>query len=156
MLILILIVIVFNVTAFLIPKRLTAIEMLTTTLFAMFLQLITDNYLSLKYHLYGYFNKGADWGSVIYFFGIYPAINIIFLNFFPYKKGFKKKVLYLFIWGVIAMVYETIFIWSGTFYLNGWKQSYSLVAYPVLYVILILFHKFTMKIIEKSRNERGN
>ncbi|MEK4870675.1 MULTISPECIES: hypothetical protein [Bacillaceae] len=57
MLVLILIVILFNGIAFFIPKRLTPIEMLTTTLFAMFLQLITDTYLDLKYDLYGYFRR---------------------------------------------------------------------------------------------------
>ena len=49
MLVLILIVILFN--------GMTPIEMLTTTLFAMFLQLITDTYLDLKYDLYGYFRR---------------------------------------------------------------------------------------------------
>lgn len=154
MLVLILIVILFNGIAFFIPKRLTPIEMLTTTLFAMFLQLITDTYLDLKYDLYGYFRKGADWESFIYILGIYPAINVIFLNYFPYKEGVKTKIIYVFIWGVIAMVYETIFIWSGTFYLNGWKQIYSVFTYPVLYVILMLFHQFSVKMIEKSTRDR--
>ena len=153
MLILILIVILFNTVAYFIPKRLTPIEMLTTTLLAMLLQLLTDNYLSLKYDLYGYFDKGADWESLIYIFGIYPAINIIFLNFFPYKKGWKKQVLYLFVWSVIAMVYEAIFIWSGTFYLNGWRRIHSIFTYPVLYFVLLLFHSFTLKMTEKSRKE---
>lgn len=153
---LIVMVILFNAIAYFIPKRLTPIEILTTTLFATLLQLLTDTYLSLKYDYYGYFDKGPDWATIIYIIGIYPAINVIFLNFFPYKNSLMKKIVYIFIWGVIAMVYETLFIWSGTFYLNGWKQAYSIFTYPVLYVILMLFHKFMVKIIDKSKRIRND
>ena len=153
MLVLILIVLLFNMIAFLIPKRISPIEILTTTLFAMLIQLLTDIYLSLKYNIYGYFEKGPDWESFIYILGIYPAVNIIFLNYFPYKKRPRNKVLYVFVWVVIAMVFETIFIWSGTFYLNGWKQSYSIFTYPVLYVMLLLFHQLTVKWMKRSRKE---
>ncbi|MEQ2464800.1 hypothetical protein ACTQ5K_25105 [Niallia sp. Sow4_A1] len=58
-------VILFNAIAYFIPKRLTAIELLTTTLFATFLQLVTDTFLDLKYDLYGYFRIGVDWESLI-------------------------------------------------------------------------------------------
>lgn len=153
MLVLILIVLLFNMIAFLIPKRISPIEILTTTLFAMLIQLLTDIYLSLKYNIYGYFEKGPDWESFIYILGIYPAVNIIFLNYFPYKKRPRNKVLYVFVWVVIAMVFETIFIWSGTFYLNGWKQSYSIFTYPALYVMLLLFHQLTVKWMKRSRKE---
>lgn len=153
MLVLILIVLLFNTIAYSIPKRLTPIEMLTTTLFAMLIQLLTDIYLSLKYNIYGYFEKGPDWESFIYILGIYPAVNIIFLNCFPYKKRLRNKVVYVFVWVVLAMIFETIFIWSGTFYLNGWKQSYSIFTYPVLYVTLLLFHQFTVKLVKRSRRE---
>ncbi|MEQ2464799.1 CBO0543 family protein [Niallia sp. Sow4_A1] len=88
--------------------------------------------------------------------GIYPAINVIFLNYFPYKSGLHKKIVYIFTWGVIAMVYETFFIYTGTFYLNGWKQFYSIFTYLVLYVFLMLFHKLTVRMIERSRRERSD
>lgn len=104
------------------PKRLSAIELLTTTLFAMYLQLMTDVFLSLKYNLYGYFDKGVDWATLIYMFGIYPAINVLFLNYYPYKNKIIKSALYILVWSIFAMVYETIFLWSGTFYIEGWKR----------------------------------
>ncbi|MEK4870696.1 hypothetical protein [Niallia sp. FSL W8-1348] len=44
-------VIIFNLIAYLIPKRISPMVLLATTLFAMYLQLITDVYLGLKYHL---------------------------------------------------------------------------------------------------------
>lgn len=131
-------------------KRLSPIELLTTTLFALYLQLITDVFLSLKYNLYGYFDVGVDWGALIYIFGIYPAINVIFLNYYPYKSGVIKSGLYILAWSIFAMVYETIFIWSGTFYIEGWKQIYSLILYPILYIILMVFHRLTQYMRTKS------
>lgn len=150
MLILISTVIIFNLIAFLIPKRLSPMVLLATTLFAMYLQLITDVYLGLKYQLYGYFNKGVNWSTLIYAFGIYPAINVVFLNYYPYGKKIYKHAIYILSWSILAMGYETLFIWTGTFYLNGWKQFYSLLVYPILYIILMVFHKISVKFIIKS------
>jgi hypothetical protein len=41
-------------------------EILTTTLFAEALQVMTDIFLDLKYDLYGYFHKGVDAGGLMY------------------------------------------------------------------------------------------
>ncbi|PGT80495.1 CBO0543 family protein [Bacillus sp. AFS040349] len=122
MIILISTVLILNLIVVFMPKRLSAIELLTTTLFAMYLQLMTDVFLSLKYNLYGYFDKGVDWATLIYMFGIYPAINVLFLNYYPYKNKIIKSALYILVWSIFAMVYETIFLWSGTFYIEGWKR----------------------------------
>jgi hypothetical protein len=144
MLILIVTVIVFNLIAYIIPKRISKLEILTTTLFASYLQVMADIYLCLKYDFYGYFDKGVDWGTLIYIFGIYPAINIVFLNYYPYGKILYKQAVYILGWSILAMLYETLFIWSGTFYLNGWKHIYSLIVYPILYIFLMSFHKLTL------------
>ncbi|GAY78630.1 hypothetical protein NBRC111894_4184 [Sporolactobacillus inulinus] len=84
MLFLIFTVIIFNGLVVFAPKKLSAIEIIVTTLFAMYLEAIVDIYLDLKYDLFGYFFKGVDWRSLLYLFGIYPAINLLFLNFFPF------------------------------------------------------------------------
>jgi hypothetical protein len=83
MLTLIIIVVLFNGFAIFIPKRMTGIEIAATSLFAMYLQVNNDVFLDLKFHLYGYFQKGLDFRSLIYLLGIYPAVNIVYLNYFP-------------------------------------------------------------------------
>ncbi|WP_462412806.1 CBO0543 family protein [Neobacillus sp. Marseille-QA0830] len=153
MLILILTVIVFNSIVIFIPKRLSGIEFLTTTIFAMLLQMMVDVFLDLKYDLYGYFGKGVDWETLIYIFGIYPAINIVFLNFYPYEKKLIFKFGYILAWGVLAMVYETIFQWTDTFYLNGWKRGYSVILYPILYIMLMFFHKVTLHYLSRYKED---
>ena len=41
------------------PKRISWIEMSTTSLFVMFLGSVADVYLDVKYNLYGFFTKGV-------------------------------------------------------------------------------------------------
>ncbi|WP_243449949.1 hypothetical protein [Neobacillus terrae] len=90
---LILMVILFNLVVIIFTKRISGIEILTTILFAEALQVMTDIFLDLKYALYGYYHKSVDKGGLIYIFGIFPAVNIGFLNFFPNKKPLINKVI---------------------------------------------------------------
>ncbi|MEI2467698.1 hypothetical protein V8V74_26025, partial [Niallia taxi] len=69
----------------------------------------------------------------------------------PYRKQLYKQTIYILLWSALAMLYEKLFILSGTFYLNGWKHIYSVFTYPVLYIVLMLFHKTIMKYIKESK-----
>lgn len=145
-------VIVFNLVAILIPKRISGIKIITTTLFSLYLEIMTNVFLDLKYDLYGYFNKGVDWEGLIYILGVYPPVNILFLNYFPYKKKMLNKAIYIFGWSVFADVYELLFLWSGTFYYNGWKFWYSIIIYPILYIILVGFYKYVHYLLRKNQH----
>jgi hypothetical protein len=149
---LVLSVIVFNLITILIPKRISGVEILTTTLFSLYLETMTNVFLDLKYDLYGYFNKGVDWEALIYILGIYAPVNIVFLNYFPYKKKILNKVIYILGWSVFAYMYELLFLWSGTFYYNGWKYWYSIIIYPILYIILVGFYKYVHYLSRKNRH----
>ncbi|MDQ0201856.1 CBO0543 family protein [Neobacillus ginsengisoli] len=151
MVFLILSVIIFNLIAIFIPKRISGIEILTTTLFSSFLELIANILWDLKYDLYGYFNKGVDFKGFIFVFGIYPAINIVFLNFFPFKKNMIRKVIYISCWSLFANIYELLFLWSKTFYYNGWKFWYSIIIYPILYIILIGFYQYVSYLLRRNQ-----
>lgn len=65
-------VIVGNLIAILIPKRLTKIEMYATSAFAVIFDLIVDIYIDIRLNLYGYFNPGPDYQTLIIVFGLYP------------------------------------------------------------------------------------
>lgn len=153
MLFLIFSVIVFNFFAVFIPKRISGIEILTTTLFALLFEFIVDSIFDFKYDLYGYFNKGVDYTGFIYVFGIYPAVNIVFLNLFPFKKDLINKVIYIFCWSMLAIIYELLFLWSKTFYYNGWNIWYSAIAYPFILTILFCFYKYSHYLLKKYRNK---
>ncbi|UJZ87683.1 hypothetical protein L3V65_01160 [Heyndrickxia coagulans] len=152
MVFLIILMIVLNLFAFLMPKKFSGAEMLCTTLFAMCLELIVNLFLDLKYDLFGYFTKGVDWKALCYLFGIYPAINITFINFCPNR--FRTRFLYIAGWTIVAMVFEFLFIMTGTFYYNGWKPVYSAIAYPILFCILALFYKIVHLLLLKNTLNR--
>lgn len=131
-------IIILNLIVIISPKQLSLQEMYATSLFTAVLQLITDVFLDLGYDLYGYFGKGVDSLALIVIFGVYPAINILFLNFYPYKKSFVGKCIYILCWSVFSVFYEWLSIKSGYFYHNGWNYWYSALCYPILFGILIL------------------
>lgn len=122
----------------LIPKRLPWSEMYTTSLFACLFATMVDVYLDIKLNLYGFFQHGADWAYIPILFTIYPAFNIIFLNFFPYKKPLIHKIAYIFGFSVACGIFEYIATFTGTFYHNGWKLWHSLISYPIIFLILVL------------------
>jgi hypothetical protein len=152
MIFLIMSIIFFNLFCFLVPKRLTWIEIVTTTWFGMFFELIVNVYLDLKYDLYGYFNKGVDWETLIIIFGVFPQLNYLVLNFYPYSKGLMRLLIYLLTWDILAVGYEQLSILAGFFYYNGWKWWYSAIAYPPIILILGYNLRFIRWIISISRS----
>jgi hypothetical protein len=141
---------VFSFYSIFMPKKLTPIEIFSTVFFAMTLQDNVDVYLDLNLNLYGYFSKGPQWSVLIAIIGIYPAINTIFLNYYPFHKSVIYKLRYIFIWSVLAILYEFLAVKSGYFYHNGWSYWYSAFCYPVLFYILVIVLKIVRKLLRKS------
>jgi len=136
----------FNLIAFFIPKTLTKLEIYTTSLFSLILSGTADLFLDAKFNLYHYFHESLQLIDYITMIGIYPAINIIFLNLYPKKKNYKAKILYFIIWSLFATIYEYIAKETSLFSHHGWKIWYSAVIYPILFYILLLNLKFIRKL----------
>ncbi|MHB8076016.1 CBO0543 family protein [Desulfosporosinus fructosivorans] len=143
-------VLLLNVIAIIIQKKITMIEVYTTSLFVLTLGLTTDIIFDLKYNFYGHFNKGPDLLGLLAIFGIYPSANIIMLNYFPYHKHLKVKILYILIASGAYLFYEWLSLKSGYFYYTVWKLWYSALCYPVLISILAL----NLTIIKKIKKEK--
>src|SRR5699024_9869131 len=118
------------------------VEMYITSWFALTFVLTVDIYLSYKLGLYGYFTKGTiHWKTLIIQFGVFPAYNAIFLNFFPTKK--HHQAFYILGHSVICVVYEWITILTGAFHYNNWNIVYSALLYPLILLILYWNLKLT-------------
>jgi len=127
----------------LIPKRLTGFEIYVTSLFAATFGAMVDMFLDVKLNWYGFLSKGIDWSYLFIFFVIYPAASTIFLNFFPFKKTWSKRLIYILFFSVITTVFEFIASkYSNVFYHNDWKLIYSAVCYPFIYLIMALHFKY--------------
>ncbi|TCP22686.1 hypothetical protein EV207_13428 [Scopulibacillus darangshiensis] len=134
-------------------KRMTRIEMYSTSLFAIILTYTVDQILGEQYHLYGYFHEQAEYKDFIVILGIYPAINILFLNYFPFHKKITFKILYFILWSAFALFYEWLSVKLGLFFYHGWKLWYSAPIYPILYLLLIANLMFTRKINKTNNKE---
>ncbi|RDU35976.1 hypothetical protein DRW41_15390 [Neobacillus piezotolerans] len=130
---------------FLIPKRLSVMEMYTTSLFASLFGVVTDLFLGVKLNLYGYLNKRVDWEYFLILLFVYPAANILYLNFYPHSGGVLKKALYIILSTCIVGLMEYISIQTNVFNYRGWNIWYSLIAYPIIFIILAL----NLKVIRK-------
>jgi hypothetical protein len=131
-----------NSFAIISKKRITKIEIYTTSLFALTLSAIADVFLDLKYELYHYFKEDVEYVDLVAIFGIYPAINILFLNYFPFQKTLRIKIIYILGWTIFAICYEWVAVHTEFFNYSGWKLLYSIPIYPLLYIILFYNLKF--------------
>ncbi|WEG13275.1 hypothetical protein PU629_02610 [Pullulanibacillus sp. KACC 23026] len=137
MIVLVLVIMGINVFWFFMPKRLTGAEMLYASFFAIAFQQFIDVYLDLKLDLYGYFNKGVDWGYIFVILGFFPGLNCIFLNFYPFNNTLLKKAIYIGMWALFSTLYEELSIHLSYFYYHNWTIWFSIPMYPVLLIINI-------------------
>jgi hypothetical protein len=99
-------VVILNLIAILMPKHMTKNEIFTTILFALFLQKQVDLFLDLKYDLYGYFGKGPAMTSLIPVLVLYPAANVIILNYYPFTNSKFVKLSYILGWSAFLVLFE--------------------------------------------------
>lgn len=157
MVLLILTTVISILSVLVMPKRISWIEMYTTSLFVMFLGSVADVYLDVKYDLYGFFTKGVDFEYLLIFIFIfifiYPATNSVFLNFYPQSKSLAKKALYITVWVILTTLFEYISAQTEVFYYNEWKTIYSFFCYPFLYIAMVLNLKMIrrLQIIDKQK-----
>jgi hypothetical protein len=137
--------ILLNILAFFVPKKIKKSEIYSTTIFALAFGMMTDEVLDLHYDLYGYFIKGFQWKGFIGAILCFIPTNILFLNFYPYHKNWKAKVMYTLVWSLFSLVFEWLTLQTDFFYHNGWKLWYSALAYPAIFQILVI----NLKIIRR-------
>lgn len=135
-------IIVFNSIAFFMHKHISRVEIYATSLFALFLEYLANYIFDFILKIYGYFKPGIDVKTFIIVVGIYPAINTIFLNYFPYKRKGLTKFIYILGASLFSLLYEWLSLKSKYFYHNGWNLWLSAISYPVLFGIITLNLKF--------------
>ncbi|MFT8872596.1 MAG: CBO0543 family protein [Sporolactobacillus sp.] len=134
------------------PKTLSVPVYFMTSLMNIIVQLMTDIYLQFGFHSYGYFNPHyLDPRAWLFFFIIYPAVNVVFINFIDYRSGLLYKILYITGWSLFATGYEWVTLKAGAFYYIHWKLLYSAMIYPFLYIMLWTNLLIARKILSRQR-----
>jgi len=144
-------VIVFLVLLIIIPKQLSALEMYTTSLFAVCFGLSVDLFLDLKYHLYGYFYPGVDGPVYLFIVFVYAAVNLLFLNVYPLRQPVWKQAAYIGGWSLFSVFYEIAALRTGLLYYHSWKLSYSAALYPLLFLILLIHFFLVRRLATKAK-----
>jgi hypothetical protein len=103
---------------------------------------MSDMALDLKLNLFGYIAPGNQWTGFLPIF-LYPAVNAIFLNYYPYEKTKFPKLIYIVGWTAFCLVYEVAALRSGFFYYIKWKLWYSALSYPVLLLSVLGNYRLT-------------
>jgi len=94
------------------------LEMYATSFFASIFGTLADLYLDVKFDLYSFFDKGVDCCYIPILLFIYPAFNILFLNFYPDHKPIFQKGLYILGFSVLTIVFEYIALHTQVLYYN--------------------------------------
>jgi hypothetical protein len=138
-------IVIFNSIAFFMTKRISRVEMYASSLFVLFLEYLANYVFDFIHKLYGYFNPGIDNLTFIVVVGIYPAVNIIFVNYFPYKGRALSKLIFILATSIFCTFYEWLSIKSKYFYHSGWPLWLSFISYLILFEIIV----FNLKLIRK-------
>ncbi|MHC8969213.1 CBO0543 family protein [Priestia aryabhattai] len=142
--------IILNFIAYFVPKRLYRIEIYSTTLFALLFGIVVDLILNLHYGLYGYFDRGFQWRGLIGEFLSFIPISILFLNYYPLHKSYKSQLFYILIWSVISTIIEWLMLKTEFFNEYEWELWYSAVAYPFIFLILVIDLKIIKKLLKQA------
>jgi hypothetical protein len=153
---LLLAVVIFNIIAFKMNKRLTLTQIVQIWTFTIAFQLLFDLIIEFKYHSYWYFGMGVDWVGLIPRLVLIPPVNIIFLNLYPFDKSLMSKIAYVTSFVVAILVYELVSLlpqpW-GYFHYGWWKIWYSAILDPILLYILLRFYKLILWVEKKERHK---
>ncbi|MDF2058452.1 hypothetical protein P2R43_30575 [Priestia megaterium] len=140
-------------------KRLTAKQIVHLWLFTITFQSSFDVYIDLKYHGYWYFTDDADWKGLLVHTVLLPPVNMMFLNWYPFKRGYIKQVCYFIFWLIAILLYEMLTLlpapW-GYFHYGRWNLWHSAILNPVLLLILLGFYKVICKIEDKLLLRKKN
>lgn len=145
-------IIIFNLTAVLIPKKKAKIELFAMGVFACLFASLADVFLIWKYYFYWYFVPQVNWCWLITLFGAKPSVTIIFHNFFPIKSTLKKKIVYMFIWLIVLTGLEWIMVYvAGILQYRAWTIWHSAGSYVVILVILWLYISYVRHLLSHNK-----
>jgi hypothetical protein len=135
---------IFNYIAFKTTKKLTKNQIIHIWFFTIALQQTFDLIVEFKYTGYHYFGEGVDWLGLLAHTMLIPPVNMIFLNWYPFRSGISKRLMYVIFWVLAILIYEKLTLlpepW-GYFNYDWWKLWHSAITDPILFFILIKFYR---------------
>jgi hypothetical protein len=138
-------VLIFNLVAFKVNKRLTPSQIVQIWTFTIAFQMLFDLIVEFKYQSYWYFSPGVDWVGLIPRTVLIPPVNMIFLNLYPFEKRVIKKIFFFTFFVILILIYELLTMlpdpW-GYFHYGWWEIWYSAIVDPIILICLLGFYKW--------------
>ena len=142
----------FNFFAIKLNKRLNINQVLHIWMFTSTFQLLFDIFVDFKYLGYWYFTKEIDWISILNIIFLVQPVNIIFLNYYPFKKRLGSRIFFILCFNLLILLYEKIALlpepW-GYFHYGWWKIWYSAILNPFLLLVLISYYRYIIYLEKK-------
>ncbi|MDP1442536.1 CBO0543 family protein [Priestia megaterium] len=146
-------VIIFNLIALRMKKKLEWIDYYASIFFGLFAAELADRFTD-KYDMYGFFNPYfIEVKTLWVLLGIYPAATMMIINWYPYSRSWIKKIFYIIGWSIFSTFYEYLSLKAGFLYHHKWNLWYSAFSYPFLYAMLFLNLRFFHWLKEKGKQE---
>jgi hypothetical protein len=109
--------------------------------------------VEFKYNAYWYFDKEVDWRGLLPHTLLIPPVNMMFLNWYPFKTSIKKQVFYILFWVIGILVYEMVALlpspW-GYFHYGWWRLWHAAILDPILLCILLGYYKWICTLEAKA------
>ncbi|WP_264738010.1 hypothetical protein [Cytobacillus firmus] len=141
--------ILFNFIAFSTKKRLTKNQILHIWTFTISAQLIFDVMIEFKYWGYWYFDKEPNWAGLLAHIVLVPPVNMMFLNWYPFRGDLIKRFSYIILWVVAILLYEVIALlpepW-GYFNYGWWRLWYAALLDPMLLLLMVQYYKLITRL----------
>ena len=138
-------VLILNLIAFKINKRLLPGQIVQIWTFTIAFQMLFDFVVEFKYHSYWYFSPGFDWVDLIPRLVLIPPVNMIYLNLYPFEKKVYKRILYVLVFVFLILIYELLTMlpepW-GYFHYGSWGIWHSAIVDPFILLCLLGFYKW--------------
>jgi hypothetical protein len=151
---LILSIIVFNLVAFVKNKHLTLNQIIHIWTFTIAFQMSVDIFIEFKYMGYWYFSKKIDYFGQLAHSLLLPPVNMMFLNWYPFSKKLRSRLLYFMYWEMGLLLYELITLLPepfGFFHYGWWNIGNSAFLNPILLLVLLNFYKWIYRIENSIR-----
>jgi len=146
-------VIIFNLIALKVNKKLTLSQVVQIWTFTIAFQNVFDLIVEFKFHSYWYFSHGVEWIGLIPRTILIPPVNIIFLNLYPFGKSAIERIVFVSLFVAAILIYELATLlpqpW-GYFHYGSWKIEYSLIVDPIILYCLLGFYKWITFLDSKS------
>jgi hypothetical protein len=144
-------VLIFNLVATFMKKKLSPLLFYACIYFAIFWAEVSDRFAD-KYKLYYFFNpKVIEVQTFWILLGIYPAATMIIINWFPYRKSWTRKAVYILAWSLFSTLYEWMSLRTGFLHYDYWKLWYSGIVYPFIFSAL-MFNVYLLNWMNRNYN----